>query len=74
VALVEGDVSVLKNLAQLKAQLLASGTEPSDEVILAAILPTLPEAYQCIRVFAAQMSERLLARQTEELAVKSAKI
>jgi yecA family protein len=64
-ALVEGNVSVLKNLDQLKAQLQLAGKEPTDELILATLLQTLPEAYECIRLFAAQMSERLLARQAE---------
>jgi hypothetical protein len=64
-ALVEGNVSVLKNLDQLKAQLQLAGKEPTDELIMASLLQALPEAYECIRLFAAQMSIRLLARQKE---------
>lgn len=62
-ALVEEDVGILSNLEELKAQFIAVGKEPSDELILASLLPTLPRAYECIRVFAAKMSERLLAAQ-----------
>jgi len=40
-----------------------AGKEPTDELLMATLLQTLPEAYECIRLFAAQMSERLLARQ-----------
>jgi len=63
VALVEGDLSVLKNIDQLKSQLQLAGKDPTDELLMATLLQTLPEAYECIRLFAAQMSERLLARQ-----------
>ena len=63
-ALVEGNISVLNNIDQLKAQLQLTGKEPTDELIMAALLQALPEAYECIRLFAAQMSLRLLARQT----------
>ncbi|UOA08293.1 UPF0149 family protein [Methylobacter sp. S3L5C] len=62
-ALVEGNVSVLKNLDQLKAQLQLAGKEPTDELIMASLLQALPEAYECIRLFADRMSIRLLARQ-----------
>ncbi|MDD1621432.1 MAG: UPF0149 family protein [Methylococcaceae bacterium] len=61
-ALIEEDVTVLDNLDKLKAQLLAAGKEPSDELIFAGLLQTLPEAYECIRLFAANMSERLIAQ------------
>ncbi len=64
-ALVEEDLSVLDNLDKLKAELLASGKQPSDELILASLLQTLPEAYECIRLFAAKMSERLLLAQRD---------
>jgi len=64
--LVEGDLSVLKNIDQLKSQLQLAGKEPTDELLMATLLQTLPEAYECIRLFAAQMSERLLARQVAE--------
>jgi yecA family protein len=63
-ALVEGDLSVLNNIDQLKAQLQLAGKEPTDEIIMASLLQALPEAYECIRLFAAQMSLRLLAKQT----------
>lgn len=62
-ALIEEDTSVLDQLDKLKAQLIAAGKQPSDELIFASLLPTLPEAYECIRLFAAKMSERLLAQQ-----------
>ena len=62
-ALVEGNVTVLKNIDQLKAQMQLAGKEPTDELIMASLLQALPEAYECIRLFAAQMSRRLLARQ-----------
>lgn len=71
-ALVEGNVAVLKNLDQLKAQLQLAGKEPTDELIMASLLQTLPEAYECIRLFAAQMSQRLLARQQAAAASKPA--
>ena len=62
-ALVEGNVSVLENLDQLKAQIKQAGKEPTDELILATLLQTLPEAFECIRLFAARMSERLQEKQ-----------
>ncbi|MDD2760441.1 MAG: UPF0149 family protein [Methylomonas sp.] len=62
-ALIEEDISVLDNLDTLKSQLIAAGREPTDALILASLLPTLPEAYECIRLFAAKMSERLMAQQ-----------
>lgn len=68
-ALVEGNVAVLKNLDQLKEQLQLAGKDPTDELIMASLLQTLPEAYECIRLFAAQMSQRLLARQQAETPV-----
>lgn len=67
-AIVEGDVSVLNDLDYLKIQMSNAGKEPDDAHILAAILQTLPEAYECIRLFAAEMSKRLLAEQQEQIA------
>ena len=57
--LVEGDLAVLENIEQLKIQIKKTGKEPTDELIMASLLQTLPEAYECIRIFAAQMSDRL---------------
>ncbi len=62
-ALVAEDVSFLDHLDKLKAQMLAAGKEPTDELILSVLLQTLPEAYECIRLFAEAMSERLLAQE-----------
>jgi len=64
-ALVTEDLSYLDNLEQLKSRIggnIEGGA--SDERILAAVLPTLPEAYQCLRIFAATMSKRLQAHQS----------
>ncbi len=48
-----------------KSGITVSGKQPSDELILASLLQTLPEAYECIRLFAAKMSERLLLAQRD---------
>lgn len=63
-ALVTEDVGYLDNLEKLKSRIGGdSAGEVGDERILAAVLPTLPDAYQCLRIFAATMSKRLQAHQ-----------
>lgn len=63
-ALVTEDVKFLDNLENLKTQLESkNNAPPSDEHILAEIFRTLPEAYECLRIFAETMSKRLQAYQ-----------
>ncbi len=59
-------MTILENLEQLKSQIKQAGKEPTDELILATLLQTLPEAFDCIRLFAASMSIRLQERQQEK--------
>lgn len=63
-ALVTEDVKFLDNLENLKTQFESkNNTPPSDERILAEIFQTLPDAYECLRIFAETMSNRLQAYQ-----------